>query len=539
MQELEDVTAELTAIMELEQHYVGALNGVKRHGQGVLECLTVVAQGLGGIIQSHIPQRFPPLPTIPFPLDSPFLIPVPSLQIQLSPMPIQWPWSSSINNFTHLVGSGFCSDMKRPNALNTGAGFPKPLAMQHLGQDVTSHVGQAGATIGAYLSDLVGSLLQWFPGPTNESSLHSFEASSLMSPLHLYSGSSRAFSEGWDMDVRSRTGKGVSARSECREEGSGHRDDLFTFQKDQDMEDVADKEVMSILAHNAGPIGSRSSAFVSTAFSSRTRDIETSVVARGDLWRVEATQGGTSTPLFLLQLGPILFVRASTLLLPIHLSKRHCLWYGFDRKEGLHSLCPAVWSKRRRWLAMAMISLNPVSCSFLDLQFPNGQMTYVAGDGLAGSAFSRTIGGVLQVHGRFPGDTRISYSYKNKWGTRLTPAVQLPEKSASIEVVQALAWEPLGVLVQPTLELSVTPTIGGRHSGTRVEVIHSPVEKFSWGCGCVESLDSKAFASVSVGRSKRNGEQVGSCGLTVEVEFPLSNFRRLSYNIQLNSGIEI
>ena len=164
---------------------------------------------------------------------------------------------------------------------------------------------------------------------------------------------------------------------------------------------------MSKLAQNAGPTSSRCSAFVSTAFSSRTQDIETSVIARGDLWRVETAQGGTSTPLFLLQFGPILFVRASTLLLPIHLSKRHCLWYGFDRKEGLHSLCPAVWSKHQRWLAMAMLSLNPISCSFLDLQFPNGQMTYVAGDGLTGSAFTTAMGGLLQVQGRFPEIPRL------------------------------------------------------------------------------------------------------------------------------------
>ena len=36
--------------------------------------------------------------------------------------------------------------------------------------------------------------------------------------------------------------------------------------------------------------------------------------------------------------------------------------------------------------------------------------------------------------------------------------------------------------------------------------MHSPLEKFSWGCGCVQSVDSKAFASVSVGRSKKEME---------------------------------
>lgn len=60
------------------------------------------------------------------------------------------------------------------------------------------------------------------------------------------------------------------------------------------------------------------------------------MVARGDLWRVEASHNsstsGNENSLFLLQLGPVLFVRDATLLLPVHLSKQHLLWYGYDRK---------------------------------------------------------------------------------------------------------------------------------------------------------------------------------------------------------------
>ncbi|MCL7048504.1 hypothetical protein MKW94_029001, partial [Papaver nudicaule] len=56
-----------------------------------------------------------------------------------------------------------------------------------------------------------------------------------------------------------------------------------------------------------------------------------------DLWRVEASHGGSTSgnensPLFLFQLGPLLFVRDTTLLLPVHLSKQHLLWYGYNRK---------------------------------------------------------------------------------------------------------------------------------------------------------------------------------------------------------------
>ena len=76
---------------------------------------------------------------------------------------------------------------------------------------------------------------------------------------------------------------------------------------------------------------------MSATYNTRNHDVESSVVARGDLWRLEAsrsgsTSGNDSSPLYLVQLGPLLFVRDSTLLLPVHLSKQHLLWYGYDRK---------------------------------------------------------------------------------------------------------------------------------------------------------------------------------------------------------------
>jgi len=76
---------------------------------------------------------------------------------------------------------------------------------------------------------------------------------------------------------------------------------------------------------------------MTSAYDSRTGDVQSSVVARGDLWRFEASSGnstiGTENPsLFLVQLGPLLFIRDTTFLLPVHLSKQHLLWYGYDRK---------------------------------------------------------------------------------------------------------------------------------------------------------------------------------------------------------------
>ena len=76
---------------------------------------------------------------------------------------------------------------------------------------------------------------------------------------------------------------------------------------------------------------------VKSTYNSRTGDVEGSLVARGDLWRIEASRGGSisgneRSPPFLVQLGPLLFIHDSTLLLPVHLSKQHLLWYGYDRK---------------------------------------------------------------------------------------------------------------------------------------------------------------------------------------------------------------
>uniref|UniRef100_A0A0D9V591 Uncharacterized protein n=1 Tax=Leersia perrieri TaxID=77586 RepID=A0A0D9V591_9ORYZ len=280
---------------------------------------------------------------------------------------------------------------------------------------------------------------------------------------------------------------------------------------------------------------------ISAAYNTRSNDIESSVVARGDLWRLEAsrsssTSGNDSSPLYLVQLGPLLFVRDSTLLLPVHLSKQHLLWYGYDRKNGVHSLCPAIWSKHRKWLMMSMMCLNPVACSFMDLQFPNGQLTYVAGEGITASGFLPLFGGLLQAHGKFPGETRVSFSCKNKRGTRFTPMFQWPDKSLSFGVTQALAWKRSGLMVRPSVQVSVCPTFGGNDPGVRAEVIHSLKEELNVMCGLSCSRHPSAFTALSIGRSKWNG-QMGSSGVVVTLETPLNNIGRPSLSVQLNGKL--
>lgn len=281
---------------------------------------------------------------------------------------------------------------------------------------------------------------------------------------------------------------------------------------------------------------------ITSTYDSRTCDVESSLVARGDLWRLESSHGSSSSgndnsSLFLVQLGPVLFVRDTTLLLPVHLSKQHLLWYGYDRKNGMHSLCPAVWSKHRRWLLMSMLCLNPLACSFVDLQFPNGQLTYVSGEGLTTSAFLPLCGGLLQAQGQYPGEMRFSFSCKNKWGTCVTPMVQWPDKSFTLGLAQALAWQRSGLMVRPTFQFSLCPTFGGSNPGLRAELIHSVKEQLSLILGCAFVTHPSAFASISLGRSKWNGN-VGNSGIVVRVDTPLSSVGRPSFSVQINCGIE-
>ncbi|KAK8457362.1 hypothetical protein SEVIR_3G173200v4 [Setaria viridis] len=278
---------------------------------------------------------------------------------------------------------------------------------------------------------------------------------------------------------------------------------------------------------------------ISAAYNTRHRDFESSVVARGDLWRLESSHGSLnsgndSSPLFLIQVGHLLFVRDSTLLLPVHLSKQHLLWYGYDRKNRMHSLCPAIWSKHRKWMLMSMMCLNPVTCSFMDVQFPNGQLTYVAGEGITASGFFPLFGGLLQAHGKCPGETKVSFSFKSKQGTRFTPMFQWPDNSLSVGVAQAVAWKKSGLMVRPSIQVSVCPTFGGSDPGIRAEFVHSLKEELNVMCGFSCSRHPSAF---TLGRSKWNG-QVGSSGLVITLETPLDNMAMPSLSVQLNGGFE-
>ncbi|KAL9661454.1 hypothetical protein QQ045_026278 [Rhodiola kirilowii] len=385
--------------------------------------------------------------------------------------------------------------------------------------DIGNRLGQAGAEFGESVNGMVQQFFRRLPGVFGKED-ESRAIASLRADL--------------------RRNEAVVSN---KEEASSVSDRLRDFRYVEDDLGLEDKENHDLNLTLSGlGVKSQGSINVTSTYDSRTRDLENSFVARGDLWRVEAshgnsTSGNGNSPLFLVQLGPVLFVRDSTLLLPLHLSKQHLLWYGYDRKNGIHSLCPAVWSKHRRWLLMSMICLNPLVPSFVDLQFPNGQLTYVSGEGLTTSAFLPLCGGLLHAQGQYPGEMKFSYSCKTKWGTSITPMVQWPDKSFTLGVAQDLAWQRSGVMVRPTVQLSVSPTFGGSNPGWQAEVIHSIKEQLSLVYGCSFATHPSAFALVSVGRSKWNGN-IGKSGIVFKVDTPTSGVGRPSYSIQINSGIE-
>lgn len=515
--------------------------GVQRQGQGIADQFGSLAQGLGHVLQSHVPAGIPFIrsetgSTHSVDTSKALLNSAPNYELQYRLTHWGWNWPGSQSEI-HLSR---CEWVPVDRHLNKAESPTQVSTLYELG----TRLGQAGTDLGACISHLVGHAVSQLPNP-----------------FHIGAGSQPKVTPTC-VDVRN---LGSLAESKTLDSAGGDREDASsctgrkvlmagpvlrgakasdqTLPNRSEISELSHDELFAIVAKSHGQLHKQSSVTVTTTYDSRTQDIESSIVARGDLWRAEASHGGsasngTTSPLFLLQVGPILFVRDTTLLIPVHLSKQHLLWYGFDRKNSQHSLCPAIWSKHRRWLLMSMVCLNPVTCSFMDLQFPNGQMTYVSGEGLMGSAFLPALGGLVQAQGRHPGNTKLSYSFKSRWGTRKAISLQLPDRSVSLNVTHPLIWRRSGMMYRPTIQLSMTSTFGDRNERWKGEVIHSPKEKVSWGCGCSYATELHAFATLSLGRSKRNGEHTGSSGLVLQVEAPVANFRRTSYSIQLSSGVE-
>ncbi|KAG8491574.1 hypothetical protein CXB51_014849 [Gossypium anomalum] len=136
----------------------------------------------------------------------------------------------------------------------------------------------------------------------------------------------------------------MSVKGQKAEVGVNDMDGLVGFSDSKDFGFVGDEshsegeEIPGFNLNSAGLLGRQQGIInITSTFESRTRDLESSLVARGDLWRVEASNANSTSrndnSLFLIQLGPVLFVRDTTLLLPVHLSKQHLLWYGYDRKR--------------------------------------------------------------------------------------------------------------------------------------------------------------------------------------------------------------
>ncbi|KAL8510039.1 hypothetical protein ACS0TY_017025 [Phlomoides rotata] len=472
-------------MMSVERSFE-AWEEVQRHGQDLADKL---AQGFTGLIQSHIPP--------------------PSFQWPNPPTPNLFDVEFPTQNF---IKSDFGLSLDNSAINGVGAIF-----------DIGNRIGQAGVDFGACVNGVVQQFVRRLPVPFRHDE-----------NVGLTIGTDGHCTKA-NMGITLQEDLG-SLKERFKDYGLPQNGAAVVEGSSEDETSAVTAKALKHLGRSQGTVN------LTSTYDSRSRNVESTLVARGDLWRVEASQGSSTSgsdnsSLFLVQLGPVLFVRDSTLLLPVHLSKQHLLWYGYDRKNGMHSLCPAVWSKHRRWLLMSMFCLNPLACSFMDVQFPNGQVTYVSGEGISTSAFLPLCGGLLQAQGQYPGEMKFSFSCKNKWGTRITPTVQWPDKSFALGLEQALAWKRSGLMVRPTVQFSLCPTFGGSCPGVRMEVTHSVKEALNLSCGCALVTHPSAFASVSVGRSKWNGN-VGSTGVVVKAETPLGHFGRPSFSVQLNSGIE-
>lgn len=107
-------------------------------------------------------------------------------------------------------------------------------------------------------------------------------------------------------------------------------------------------------------------------------------------------------------------------------------------------------------------------------------------------------GGIVQAHGKFPGEKRLNFSYKNGSGGSVAPTVQWPDRSQSLGLAQVLSWRRCGLMLQPALQLSICPTFGGSRPGVSTELVHSVSEEASVACGYSRTASPSAYASVSV-----------------------------------------
>jgi hypothetical protein len=115
--------------------------------------------------------------------------------------------------------------------------------------------------------------------------------------------------------------------------------------------------------------------------------------------------------------------------------------------------------------------------------------------------------------------------------------VHWPDKSFGLDLSQPLAWRRSGLLMKPTIQVSVCPTFGGSNPGIKAEVIHSLSDDLNLICGYALNAHPSAFASVAFGRSKWNGN-IGRTGIVVRADTPLASIGQPSFSIQLNNAFE-
>jgi len=283
-----------------------AWEGVQRHGQDLADRL---AQGFTGLLQA--PPQFPwppaasPHKRMPFDIDLPVV----------------------------------------PFGAARGKDFPFPAAAVSSVIDIGGRLGQAGAELGASVGGAVQHAVKHLPVPFRNGQIRRRKQQQPLPQAPLPPAASvgeGAVGLSVERAAVDRCPLEAAAAAAAAATGSAAASSVSGHVGEDDLDEEDEGFGCEI-----GTFGNfnkaKGTVNMSATYNTRSNDIESSVVARGDLWRLEASRGGSTSgndtsPLYLVQLGPLLFVRDSTLLLPVHLSKQHLLWYGYDRKVLIISI---------------------------------------------------------------------------------------------------------------------------------------------------------------------------------------------------------
>eukprot|EP00271_Cylindrocystis_brebissonii_P017044 TRINITY_DN4260_c0_g3_i1.p1 TRINITY_DN4260_c0_g3~~TRINITY_DN4260_c0_g3_i1.p1 ORF type:complete len:543 (+),score=59.81 TRINITY_DN4260_c0_g3_i1:200-1630(+) len=292
-------------------------------------------------------------------------------------------------------------------------------------------------------------------------------------------------------------------------------------------------------------------------YDSKSGESESSVAVRGPDWRAEIAGGDLlrrrgprnqgSSPLWELHwMG--LIMQQDMLLVPLHDSSSHGLWWGYNHKRDIHLARGVMKSKSRRWHAESVVTLKPFRCLLWNLRFPNGHYLWSPLHGSSASLFTTIGGGQLQVYGA-EARRNVTFSYDKRlgeWGPTLRHALVFPEGVASVELHHVLATDNRGLFQRRKVDARIVRTASMRSKSTLLEVAYEPNDWLRLSCGASIGRQSLSFASLAIGQSQRTADPRGTRGalsgapaLRIRVEVPPVNIRRSTFTLEWNHSFDV